>query len=98
MSTAFEDYTKQDSSTANYYNLIMPSGTGTTYWVASRCVDAYSSGCYFNVRGVASGCVYAYNVSDSRANTRGDSRALFPVITLNSSLIEGDASTGFSVK
>ena len=26
------------------------------------------------------------------------SRALFPVITLNSSLIEGDASTGFSVK
>ena len=28
----------------------------------------------------------------------GGSRALFPVITLNSSLIEGDASTGFSVK
>ena len=53
MSTAFEDYTKQDSSTANYYNLIMPSGTGTTYWVASRCVDAYSGYCHFLVRSVS---------------------------------------------
>ena len=98
MSTAFEDYTKQDSSTANYYNLIMPSGTGTTYWVASRCVNAYSSDCRFNVRGVYSGGVYAYGMYDSYDYTYSNSRALFPVITLNSSLIEGDASTGFSVK
>ena len=50
MSTAFKDYTKQDSSIANYYNLIMPKGTGTTYWVASRCVATFSSDCYFYVR------------------------------------------------
>ena len=99
MSTAFEDYTKQDSSTANYYNLIMPSGTGTTYWVASRCVNAYSSGCGFGVRYVASGNVGAYRMYGSSGDPlTGGSRALFPVITLNSSLIEGDASTGFSVK
>ena len=98
MSTAFEDYTKQDSSTANYYNLIMPSGTGTTYWVASRCVRANSSFCYFSVRRVYSGSVYAGDSYDSRGYTYVSSRALFPVITLNSSLIEGDASTGFSVK
>ena len=98
MSTAFEDYTKQDSSTANYYNLIMPSGTGTTYWVASRCVDTYSSHCNFYVRLVSSGHVGAYDMYNSNVNTYNDSRALFPVITLNSSLIEGDASTGFSVK
>ncbi len=98
MSTAFEDYTKQDSSTANYYNLIMPSGTGTTYWVASRCVDANSGTCLFSVRSVYSGSVSAGNMYASRDSTYHGSRALFPVITLNSSLIEGDASTGFSVK
>lgn len=98
MSTAFEDYTKQDSSTANYYNLIMPSGTGTTYWVASRCVHADSSDCSFIVRGVDSGGVSANGMCGSGGGASGGSRALFPVITLNSSLIEGDASTGFSVK
>ena len=98
MSTAFEDYTKQDSSTANYYNLIMPSGTGTTYWVASRCVITRSSNCNFNVRLVYSGAVRANNMYYSGATPNSASRALFPVITLNSSLIEGDASTGFSVK
>ena len=99
MSTAFEDYTKQDSSTANYYNLIMPSGTGTTYWVASRCVNAYSSYCNFFVHYVYSGGVGVNGMYYSSGNTaNGNSRALFPVITLNSSLIEGDASTGFSVK
>ena len=98
MSTAFEDYTKQDSSTANYYNLIMPKGTNTTYWVASRCVATGSSDCDFAVRVVYSGGVYAYSMYDSNGSTSYYSRALFPVITLNSSLIEGDASTGFSVK
>ena len=98
MSTAFEDYTKQDSSTANYYNLIMPSGTGTTYWVASRCVDASSSYCVFYVRLVYSGGVYPDDMYGSYDGGASRSRALFPVITLNSSLIEGDASTGFSVK
>ena len=98
MSTAFKDYTKQDSSIANYYNLIMPKGTGTTYWVASRCVYAGSGYCGFRVRRVSSGNVGANYVYDSDDGTNDYSRALFPVVTLSSSLIEGDASTGFSVK
>ena len=98
MSTAFKDYTKQDSSIANYYNLIMPKGTGTTYWVASRCVYTNSSGCYFYVRLVYSGYVDASNMYSSFGSTSNLSLALFPVVTLSSSLIEGDASTGFSVK
>ena len=98
MSTAFKDYTKQDSSIANYYNLIMPKGTGTTYWVASRCVSTYSDYCNFSVRTVSSGGVSAHGMCSSGANAHNGSLALFPVITLSSSLIEGDASTGFSVK
>ena len=98
MSTAFKDYTKQDSSTANYYNLIMPSGTSTKYWVASRCVSTYSYVCDFRVRGVGSGDMDAGVMCGSGGGTVNGMLALFPVITLNSSLIEGDASTGFSVK
>ena len=99
MSTAFKEYTKQDSSIANYYNLIMPKGTGTTYWVASRCVFTSSSNCGFIVRNVDSGTVGARVMYGSNGGTAdASSLALFPVVTLSSSLIEGDASTGFSVK
>ena len=98
MSTAFKDYIKQNSSTENYYNLIMPKGTNTTYWVASRCIGASSDICAFYVCGVISGGVGADAMYSSSGDIRNNSRALFPVITLSSSLIEGDASIGFSVK
>ena len=99
MSTAFENYTKQDGSTVNYYNLIMPSGTSTTYWVASRCVDTYSSYCYFLVRKVGSGGVGSNSGYYSGGGTYSSSSlALFPVVTLSSKLISGDATSGFSVQ
>ena len=71
MSTAFKDYIKQDNTTENYYNLFMPSGTNTTYWVASRCIHTMSNDCYFYVRRVASGGVSArhmcsFNSSNQR--------------------------------
>ena len=92
MSTAFQDY----KTGANYYNLIMPNGTSTTYWVASRCVHTNSSNCSFNVRHVDSGSVNAANMFSSNA-TSNISRALFPVVTLSSELIEGNATSGFSI-
>ena len=58
MSTAFKDYKEG----ANYYNLIIPSGESTTYWVASRCANPYPYTCNFNVRIVASGDVGAYGM------------------------------------
>lgn len=100
MSTAFENYTKQDGSTVNYYNLIMPSGTSTTYWVASRCVTTDSDICIFVVHVVHSGRVsgYAMYFSFYADGADLDALALFPVVTLSSNLISGDATTGFSVK
>ena len=94
MSTAFKDYKEG----ANYYSLIMPSGTDTTYWAASRCVDAYPGVSGFLVRmmylGEAGACdVY---VSDNRINN--GSLAMFPVVTLNISNITYDADSGFIVK
>ena len=45
MATAFKDYKEG----ANYYNLIMPKGTSTQYWLASRSVSTYSYYCAFSV-------------------------------------------------
>ena len=45
MSTAFKDYKEG----ANYYNLIMPRGTSTTYWIASRYIDVRTDFCSFYV-------------------------------------------------
>ena len=93
MSTAFQDY----KTGSNYYNLIIPKGTSTTYWVASRNVGADSNICGFHVCSVYSGSVSAYGLYFSYVDTDNDSRALFPVVILSSELIEGNATSGFSV-
>lgn len=94
MQTAF----KTATNGTNYYNLIMPKGSSTTYWLASRCVDAYSSDCYFDMRYVDSGYVGANDMCGSYGNALDYSRALFPAVSLSSELINGDATTGFSVQ
>ena len=93
MQTAFKEYKTGNS----YYSLFMPNGTSTNYWLASRCIYTVSSNCYFYVSRVDSGDVRGSNVYDSNDNTGILTRALFPVITLSSELIEGNASSGFSI-
>ena len=88
MGTAFEEYTKKDNTKVKYYDLIMPKGTSTTYWMASRCVDANSDGCDFSVRIVYSGAVRARDVCTTSDDTYNSSLALFPVVTLSSKLIK----------
>lgn len=53
MQTAFSEY-KIGSS---YYDLIIPKGTSTTYWVASRYISADTGLCYFSMNFVSSGGV-----------------------------------------
>ena len=94
MSTAFKEYQEGES----YYNLIIPSGTSTTYWVASRCIVTNNNYCDFDICYVSLGRVGACGMYFSTSNVFNDSCALFPIVTLNSSLIEGDAIAGFNVK
>ena len=94
MQTAFETA----NSGVNYYDLLMPDGNNTYYWVASRCVHAFSSNCYFGVRFVDSGDVYADNMFISRGSSNDYSYGLFPVVSLSSELIEGNATDGFAVQ
>ena len=79
----------------NYYNLLI--NTSKNYWLASRCVDTYSSICYFFMRSVDSGNVNAYLMYYSNGSTGNNSLALFPVVSLNSSLLSGNATSGFVV-
>ena len=96
MEAAFKDV-ENSSSASNYYNLIMPKGTSTTYWLASRCVNTNSSFCYFNVRYVDGGDVNAYIMFSSSNGTNGSSLALFPVVSLSSEFIEKTAEEGYTV-
>ena len=89
MQTAFKD---------SYYNLIIPSGASTTYWVASRCVTAGASKCSFGVRIVSSGFLGIGNMYDSHDNPDSGLRPLFPVVSLSSKLITGDKTSGFKVE
>ena len=79
----------------NYYNLLI--NKSKNYWLASRCVTTYSSSCGFYMRRVFSGRVDACDMCDSSSNTNGGSIALFPVVSLNASLLNKNASGGFVV-
>ena len=94
MQTAF----KTANNGKNYYNLLIPKGRSTYYWLASRCVNANSDICYFLVRYVYSGNVNACGMCNSTVDAYNFSRELFPVVTLSSELLSGNATDGFTVK
>lgn len=94
MQTAFET----TDNGVNYYNLLMPDGSGTCYWVASRCVNASSSYCDFDVRFVDSGSVSAYAMFYSSGGGNINYYGLFPVVSLSSEVIGGDSGSGFVVQ
>ena len=81
----------------DYYNLLMPNGSSTNYWLASRCINTGSNYIDFNMRQVYRGCVNANSMYDSNDSTNKDFSKLFPVVSLDSSLISGDSINGFFV-
>ena len=80
---------------ANYYNLLI--NTSKNYWLASHCVGTSSSGCSFDMRDVYGGGVNACGMYSSGDSTSNGSLALFPVVSLNSSLLSGNATSGYTV-
>ena len=44
----------------SYYDLLIK--TSKDYWLALRCINAYSGNCDFYMRYVSSGKVYAYYI------------------------------------
>ena len=94
MQTAFETA----NNGVRYYDLLMPDGDNTYYWVASRCVDANPVFCVFHVCYVFSGGMDAYDMFGSYEDDSNICYGLFPVVSLSSELIEGNATDGFTIQ
>ena len=92
------DYATTASLLEGYSSILLPKGSSTTYWVASRCVILYSSYCDFHVRGVYSGSFNANYMFNSGAGVGSNSRAVFPVVSLSSQLLEKAANGTYNVK
>mgnify|MGYP000478313699 CR=1 FL=1 len=92
------DYATTASLLEGYSSILLPKGSSTTYWVASRCVNLYSSSCGFSVRIVYSGYFGASGVFYSGTGVDSTSRAVFPVVSLSSQLLEKAANGTYNVK
>ena len=81
---------------ANYYNLLINSSK--YYWLASRCINTFKGLCRFSMRSVNIGAIYSYDLySSDNNNTDFAWCALFPVVSLSSSLLSGNATSGYTV-
>lgn len=78
--------------------ILLPNGSNTYYWVASRCVDAYTNYSDFYVHHIQGGNLTYFGLYYSFDASSANAYVLFPIVSLNSNLISGDAENGFSVK
>ncbi len=81
----------------NYYDILIPNGSSTAYWMASRCIRTYSDKCSFIVRSAGDGNIGGGYIYYSDDDNYLDSRALFPVVSLNASLLSKKAEGVFTV-
>ena len=87
--------TSEDFKDSKYYELLINNGSNyATYWMSSRCVNAFSSRADFNVRNVYSGFVDAHGLFDSNDREYSCGCAFRPVITLNSNVQIDTANSG----
>ena len=71
---------------SNFYNMIF--GTGTVFWLASRCVDCNSSrsNANFGLRHVNSSGLYGHDLFNSYGSKNGNTYRLAPVVSLGSGI------------
>ena len=77
----------------NYGTAYSILANNTYFWVAARCVDAYSDNANFGLRFAGTDTI-GYVMFDSNGNTNGGYFALRPVVSLPSSLLTGEQTNG----
>ena len=82
----------------DYEKILLQNESSTNYWVASRCVYLGSSICGFIVRYVDSGCLDGGTVFVSNGITLDYSRALCPVVSLSSQVLERAENGTYNIK
>lgn len=96
MQVAFEgDFT--GSANANY-NVCLPNGNQTYYWIASRCINTTPEYCFFNVRNVIDGHVCSYYDTTNYEFSAEFSRPLFPVVKIEGTLFDEAEDTEWKVE
>ena len=94
MKKAFEE----SKNGINYYDLIVPDGDKTLYWVASRYVNIIDDRCIFYVGTMFNGKSLGwYHIYDSCGFSTRWKYGLFPVVSLNYDLLEPGTDTDFIV-
>ena len=89
------DFDNAKGNVAAYQNMFF--GTGTYYWLASRCIHCDSNHAYFVVRGVNNSYLNGYNLCNSSDYTYGNIYRVCPVVYLPSSVqVEISPSTDTS--
>ena len=78
-------------------NIYLPQNEETHYWVASRCVTLFNGRCYFNVNYVGGGSLAYFYMYGSGGDAYNNFYAgLFPIVTLKSGVISGNATDGYT--
>lgn len=96
MQSAFQG---DGTSTSNVnYNLIMPNGTSTTYWVATRCINTYGNNYSFLIRDINSGVIYSHPMFRGEGTLVVKSLAFRPIISLNYWILKGSHTEGWRVE
>lgn len=97
MLKAFQNI-EDSNNVSNYYNLIIPNGKSTTYWIASRCINNSSSQSIFSTYYIKAGAMgdgsYTAGIY---INCTGGVNALFPIVTINSKYIGINESGEYEV-
>jgi len=79
-----DDFDNSEGKASKWQEMFF--GTGTNYWVASRCIYCNSAYAYFYVRYVYYSNLYAYYLYDSGDHTDSRNYRVCPVVSIPSSV------------
>ena len=87
----------ENSGTLNrVYNVIIPNGGDTYYWIGSRCIQIFQNYVFYGIRYIAEGGVNAHWLYSSNNNEAYANYYIRPVVNVKKSLLK-KAEVGYSI-
>lgn len=80
------------------YNLLMPDGIRTNYWVASRGIHVSDNICNFGIRMVFWGMNMGQIATSSNLNNSVGNEKIFPIVTINFNMLVKNDSNQWIIK
>ena len=79
------------------YNILMPNGKSTNYWLASRSVHVGKEWCNFGMRCVFWGMNMTVQSTSKKIDEQKQSYSIFPIITINFNQLTGNKTDGWKI-